>query len=145
MFDPGINALSIVTRILPKPIFLTQATLSFPANRAAPIAAELEFSDDAGAPVRFDLDWRQTGPQSWDIDVDTDEGRLLMGEGGKTLSLDGRPLVADEDAEYAGIYERFAQLIEAGESDVDLSPLVHVADAFMLGRRMQVEPFEDAA
>jgi len=36
-------------------------------------------------------------------------------------------------------------LIEAGESEVDLSPLVHVADAFMLGRRIEVEPFEDAA
>jgi len=26
-------------------------------------------------------------------------------------------------------------------SDVDLSPLIHVADAFMLGRRHAVEPF----
>jgi D-galactose 1-dehydrogenase len=26
-------------------------------------------------------------------------------------------------------------------SDVDLSPLAHVADAFMLGRRRDVEPF----
>ena len=69
----------------------------------------------------------------------------MLGEGGKTLSLDGRPLLADEDAEYAGIYARFAELIEAGESEVDLSPLVHVADAFMLGRRIEVEPFEDAA
>jgi len=145
VFDPGINALSIVTRILPQPFFLTQASLSFPANRAAPIAAKLDFADGAGVPVRFDLDWRQTGPQSWDIDVDTDKGRLLLGEGGKTLSLDGRPLLADEDAEYAGIYARFAELIEAGESEVDLSPLVHVADAFMLGRRIEVEPFEDAA
>src|SRR6202011_675082 len=45
VFDPGINALSILTRILPRPFFLTAAELSFPANCAAPIAADLTFSD----------------------------------------------------------------------------------------------------
>ena len=48
VFDPGINALSILTRILPRPFFLTRSELSFPRNRAAPIAADLVFSDDAG-------------------------------------------------------------------------------------------------
>ena len=48
VFDPGINALSILTRILPRPFFLTRAELSFPRERAAPIAADLAFSDDGG-------------------------------------------------------------------------------------------------
>src|SRR5437899_2197349 len=48
VFDPGINALSIMTHILPRPFFLTRAELSFPRNRAAPIAADLAFSDDTG-------------------------------------------------------------------------------------------------
>ena len=48
VFDPGINALSIVTQILPRPFFLNAAELSFPQNRAAPIAADLVFSDDDG-------------------------------------------------------------------------------------------------
>ena len=39
------------------------------------------------------------------------------------------------------LYRHFAELIANGVSDVDLSPLVHVADAFMLGRRRDVEPF----
>ena len=30
-----------------------------------------------------------------------------------------------------------------GETDVDLAPFQLVADAFMLGRRRTVEPFED--
>ncbi|MGL4320123.1 MAG: Gfo/Idh/MocA family protein, partial [Paracoccaceae bacterium] len=33
VFDPGINALSILTEILPAPVHLTKATLEFPANR----------------------------------------------------------------------------------------------------------------
>jgi D-galactose 1-dehydrogenase len=41
------------------------------------------------------------------------------------------------------LYERFAEIIQAGRSDVDLAPLRHVADAFMLGRRKVVEAFFD--
>jgi D-galactose 1-dehydrogenase len=45
-------------------------------------------------------------------------------------------------AEYEGIYERFAKLLDSGESDVDPAPLRLVADAYMLGRRIEAEPFE---
>jgi D-galactose 1-dehydrogenase len=141
VFDPGINALSILTRILPRPFFLTEAELSFPRNRAAPIAAALAFSDDSGLPIRAEFDWRQTGPQTWDIGVETDAGRLTLSSGGSRLVDDGRTLVDEKQAEYRGIYRRFVELIANGVSDVDLSPLVHVADAFMLGRRRDVEPF----
>jgi D-galactose 1-dehydrogenase len=143
VFDPGINALSILTRILPRPFFLTEAELSFPRNRAAPIAAALVFSDDSGLPIRAEFDWRQTGPQTWDIGVETDAGRLTLSSGGSRLVDDGRTLVDEKQAEYRGIYRRFVELIANGVSDVDLSPLVHVADAFMLGRRRDVEPFTE--
>jgi D-galactose 1-dehydrogenase len=141
VFDPGINALSILTRILPRPFFLTQAELSFPANRAAPIAADLSFADDSGLPIRAEFDFRQTGPQTWDIRIETDAGRLTLSSGGSRLVHDERTLVDEQQAEYRGIYRRFAELIANRASDVDLSPLVHVADAFMLGRHREVEPF----
>lgn len=143
VLDPGINALSIMTRILPRPFFLTKAELSFPQNRAAPIAVDLTFLDDTGVPIRAEFDWRQTGPQTWDIRVETDAGRLVLSSGGCRLVHDDRVLVDEKQAEYRGIYRRFVELIAGGASDVDLSPLVHVADAFMLGRRRDVEPFED--
>jgi D-galactose 1-dehydrogenase len=141
VFDPGINALSILTRILPQPFFLTRAELSFPRNRAAPIAADLAFSDDTGLSIRAEFDWRQTGPQTWDIVVETDAGSLTLGSGGSRLVHDGRTLIDEKPAEYPGIYRRFVELIANGVSDVDLSPLVHVADAFLLGRRREVEAF----
>jgi D-galactose 1-dehydrogenase len=141
VFDPGINALSILTHILPRPFFLTGSELSFPGNRAAPIAADLDFSDAAGVPIRAEFDWRQTGPQTWDIRVETDAGRLVLSSGGSRLVHDGRILVDEKQAEYRRIYRRFVELINNGVSDVDLSPLIHVADAFMLGRRRTVDPF----
>ena len=144
VFDPGINALSIVTAILPEPMRLEQADLSFPANRAAPIAADLAFRTASGAPVTAAFDWRQTGPQSWDIRVETEDGgRLLLTHGGSRLTLDGAPALEAEDAEYRRLYARFSDLVASGRSDVDLAPLTHVADAFLLGRRIEVEAFED--
>jgi D-galactose 1-dehydrogenase len=143
VFDPGINALSIVTAILPRPIRLIAAALDFPSNCAAPIAAELEFAGDDGFVGRAEFDFRQTGPQSWDIEIDTDDGLLKLSRGGAEMAVDGRPALVDDDREYAGLYRRFVELVRAGESDVDLAPLVHVADAFMLGRRREVEPFHE--
>lgn len=141
VFDPGINALAILTRILPRPFFLTEAELSYPSNRATPIAANLAFSDGTGLPILAEFDWRQTGPQTWDIRVETDAGRLTLSCGGSRLDHDDRTLVDEQQAEYRGIYQRFVELITSRVSDVDLSPLLHVADAFMLGRRRDVEPF----
>lgn len=145
VFDPGINALSILTRILPRPVFLTKAELHFPANRAAPIAADLDFSDASGLAIRAEFDFRQTGPQTWDIRIETDAGLLTLSSGGAKLFHDGRPLIEEKEAEYPGIYRHFVDLVGRGASDVDLTPLAHVADAFMLGRRTIVEPFEDRA
>lgn len=140
VFDPGINALSIATYILPRAFILRSATLSIPANRAAPIAADLRFIDGDGVSMSMDLDWRQTGPQSWDIVVETDQGRLTLAKGGAVLALPGEDVLGD-DREYAGMYSQFAGLVRSRSSDVDTAPLRLVADAFLLGRRETTEAF----
>jgi D-galactose 1-dehydrogenase len=141
VFDPGINALSIATHILP-PFFLVDGRLSLPANRAAPIAADLHFRSGDGTPVHMDLDWRQTGPQSWDITVETDGGTLKLEKGGAVLTTPEGTQTA-EDREYPGLYARFAELVRAGTRDVDTAPLRLVADAFLRGHRLAVEEFHD--
>lgn len=45
--------------------------------------------------------------------------------------------------EYRAMYRHFVDLIQAKRSDVDLAPLQLVADAFMCGRIVQADPFED--
>ncbi|RWB25977.1 MULTISPECIES: Gfo/Idh/MocA family oxidoreductase [unclassified Mesorhizobium] len=142
VFDPGINALSIATHILPA-MFITSAILDFPENRAAPIAAHIAFRTSNGLPVTMELDWRQTGPQSWDILAETDKGAMVLSGGGSKLAVDGRVVHDEPEAEYPMLYKRFAEIVRAGVSDVDLAPLQHVADAFMLGKRNVVEAFFD--
>lgn len=143
VFDPGINALSIVTHILPERFLLTKSDLFFPENRAAPIAADLQFETESGTPVSFELDWRQTGPQTWDIRVETDKGTVLLSHGGSRLTIDGAEKMAEPDREYQRLYRNFVKLVGEGRSDVDLAPLTHVADAFLLGQRHVIEAFED--
>ncbi|ACS55511.1 Gfo/Idh/MocA family protein [Rhizobium leguminosarum] len=143
VFDPGINALSIVTHILPRPIFITEAVLEFPENRDAPIAADIHFRNADGMPVHAEFDWRQTGKQSWDIVAETAAGQMVLAEGGAKLLIDGTLRFAEPEQEYPSLYRRFAEIIKAGKSDVDLAPLRHVADAFMLGKRKFVDAFHD--
>jgi D-galactose 1-dehydrogenase len=144
VFDPGINALSILTRVLPKPLFVTRAELDIPANCAAPIAAELSLADEAGLQVEAAFDFRQAGAPSWDIRFETDRGPLTLSAGGARLIDGDRVLVDREKEEYPLLYRRFVELATRGVSDVDLAPLQLVADCFLLGRWREVEAFEDS-
>jgi D-galactose 1-dehydrogenase len=142
VFDPGINALSILTAIVPQ-VFLTGAVLQVPQNREMPIAAQLTMKSLAGFDVAADFDWRQEGPQTWEIRIETDAGMLVLADGGSRMSIDGGEQPGGLEAEYDGIYHRFAELLKAGDSDVDLAPLKLVADAFLAGRKVDVEPFDE--
>ena len=140
VFDPGINALSIATRLLP-PFTLSEASLTVPANRQAPIAASLRFADDAGLLIAAEFDFREQGDEVWEIEIETDAGRLVLSKGGGALAIDGRDLAVGASDEYGGLYEKFISLISTGRSEVDIAPLTQVADGFMLGTRVTGEEF----
>ena len=144
VFDPGINAFSIVTKILPQAIFVESCVLETPGNKYTPIAAQITFKPSwAGkAELTADLDWRQTGEQSWNIDVKTADGlKLQLRKGGTELYVGGALTTAEPMAEYEGIYAHFAELLKSGRSHVDGAPLQLVSDCFMLGRRLETEAF----
>ncbi len=143
-FDPGINALSILTRIARGALELQAAELHFPSNRAAPSAARLSMTLD-GAPVAMDLDILHAGAPTWEIDVATDAGRLSLGAGGTVLHIDGTAVAVAPMQEYAALYAHFAALIGAGSSDVDTAPLRLVLDALSKGQRIVTAPFTDDA
>ena len=145
VFDPGINALSIATHIFPGTLILREAELLFPANRETPIAASLGFSSPAASgALSAEFDWRHSGGEAWTIEVKPEEGpALLLADGGSRLVVGGVEEVGHREGEYPAIYVHFAELLANGASHVDLAPLRLAADAFLLGKRTQVEPFED--
>lgn len=141
VFDPGINALSIATAILPQPFFLRQARLLVPSNAQTPIAAELAFTDPRGAVIEADFDFRQSGPPTWDMHIDSDGSRLSLTQGGCRLMIDDELIIDAEEREYQGLYARFAELITTKRSEVDVAPLRQVADAFLYGYREETDTF----
>jgi len=143
VFDPGINALSVAARILPKRLLVRDALLAFPENCATPIAADLRLTDADGTPIAVSFDFLQTGPQTWDIEVATDSGSLRLSQGGARLAIDGRDVPLGPNAEYPALYARFADLIASGKSDADEMPLRLVADALLVGRRRSAPAFVD--
>lgn len=144
VFDPGINALSIFTRILPTPVFIRRADLTYPENRQTPIAARIEFgSPDPAAPtLTADFDWREQGDEKWHMTIETADGRTArLFKGGAALAIDGTVTVDEPNAEYSRIYDHFAGLLSGRRSDIDGTPLRLVADAMLVGRRLTTDAF----
>jgi len=143
VFDPGINALSIVTEILPEDIHVTRATLEVPENCQTPIAAQLDFHHPAGADVSAVFDWRHAGDQTWQIEAATDAGTLTLRDGGAIMEVDGARAgeAAPLGGEYPRLYAKMARLVSRGGTDMDLRPMTLVTDALALGHRMRTDAF----
>ena len=142
VFDPAINALSILTRILPARFEVEAATLDIPSNRSAAIAAACTLRSAEGYTIKADLDFLFAGAPRWDIEVATDAGRLILRDGGATVELPGAAPHSGENCEYPRLYGRFHALIEAAEIEADTAPLELVEQAYRLGARRSVPPFE---
>ncbi len=145
VFDPGINALSIATRIFPGELFVRGAELLFPENKQTPIAAKLDFaSSTSGGTLTGDFNWDHRGEEAWNIAIDTADGTsLLLTHGGSRLLVGGKLQASGGEGEYPSIYAGFADLIDERRSSVDIRPLRLVADAYLTGRHGKVAPFED--
>jgi len=141
VFDPGINALSILTTILPGAVRIDRSVLDVPANRTAPVAARLTgHCGEADLAVR--LDFLKTGDQQWTIDVDTDSGKLRLSEGGAVCTIDGVAMETEPTGEYPRLYHRFRQLVAERRSDVDLNPLRIVEDALLVAETIRTDSFD---
>jgi predicted dehydrogenase len=141
VFDPGINAFSIATKIFPGGLFVQSAELSFPENAQTPIAVDVTFtSPEADGPLTASLDWRRSEGEEWTITVETADGvQVRLEGGGARLILDGESSNDSGPGEYPDIYRTFLTLIDERRSLVDVAPLRLVADCFLTGRRKVVE------
>ena len=142
VFDPGINAFSIATRIFPGALFVREANLSVPSNGQTAIAADVQFaSPQADGPLHASLDWRRAEGEEWTITARTTEGtEVRLTGGGAALSIDGNPVAVTDIGEYPDIYRQFVDLIDERRSEVDVAPLRLVADCLLLGRTTAVDP-----
>jgi predicted dehydrogenase len=142
VFDPGINAFSVATKIFPGALFIRKADLQYPSNAQAPIAARLEFDSPAAAgPLSCSFDFRWSDEEEWTIDIATTDGlELSLQRGGAQIFVGGKEQAVEGPGEYPDIYREFAQLIDERRSFVDVSPLRLVADCLLVGSATRVDP-----
>ncbi len=132
VLDPGINALSILTEVLPMPVHLKAAILHTPTNRQTPVQAEMTFTGG----ITASFDWLKEGVQMWEQRFTTTDGMSVeLLDGGNRCLVDGIEQPLDDLDEYPALYARMAELVGTGTSDVDLSPMVHISDIMTLARR----------
>jgi D-galactose 1-dehydrogenase len=82
------------------------------------------------------MDWRSTTVERT-IEIVTRGGqRLRTTNAPQHLEVDGAVVVDGENLEYPLIYDRFAEMIARGESQLDELPLAVVADAYLIGRTL---------
>lgn len=72
------------------------------------------------------------------IEAETDSHKLTLPDGGARLRIDGQESASGQNnaqaGEYPKLYAAMAALVAHSGIDMDLAPLRHVADAFMLAR-----------
>ena len=144
VFDMGINALSVISRLFANPPYVRAAELRIAENHAAPLSAVLQFGSlDGDGAMEMHMDWGHTGPDQREIRIATQCGHSLeLLESGGKLVIDGAVVVEEKRAEYPMLYARFAELVQRGRSDVDLVPLQMTLDALALGRRTVLPRFD---
>ena len=143
VFDPGINAFSIATKIFPGGLFVDSAKLMVPQNAQTPIAADIMFSSpQADGPLHASLDWRREEGEEWTITVETSDGETVRLENGgaKLIVNGGAPQFDTGIGEYPDIYRTFVDLIDRRASLVDVAPFRLVADSLLLGDITRVDP-----
>ncbi len=142
VFDPLINAFSILTAITPTSWTARTIRLDLPDNQQAPIALEGTLAC-GGADIAVAADFRHPGDPVWTIELERDDGaRLTLSEGGSAMALGGGPPQRRPSAEYPALYARFAELIDRSGSDLDVAPLRLVADCLLVATRRNVERFD---
>lgn len=143
VFDPGINALSILTRIIPGRLIVGRAEMDVPEGKQTPIAARLALTGaGVGDILDVTFDWNPTQHDEWTIALElADGGALDLRKGGSELSVDGADVQVTGPHEYAHLSATFAELVRDRRSRVDVEPLRIVEDAFLRGRRNPAPAF----
>lgn len=144
VLDAGINAISILTRIVPSAVMLDSAHLLVPANCASPIAAAVAFRTADGAMIDAEFDFRHTGSHIRAMEFETDDGMLKLAWPGSGLDGEGVLIeLGSQREEYAVLYDRFARLIAERRSETDKRPLELVVEILNAAGRSTVAPFLD--
>jgi D-galactose 1-dehydrogenase len=141
VFDPGINALSVLYYVLPNATFeVTSAEFFVPSNTDIPGTAKIGFTFSDGRGQAF-FNWLDETEEVWNITFTTRADEIYLLENLSTLKKNGVVCVAEQDEEeYVGVYKRFSQLLAQRTSAISTAELKFIENASHIATRHTVGP-----
>ena len=132
VFDPGINALSVLCRVMAGAEFRVEsAHLRLPPGAATPAAVDMRLAWEGGEGDAA-FEWRRGGTDVWNVTLRGAFGELLI-RGVRTLLRDGVAILPEgPNHEYDGVYRAFRAAIGAGRSEVSQRELRIIEDAIAI-------------
>jgi predicted dehydrogenase len=141
VFDPGINALSVLCYVLPDvTLEVTSAEFLVPSDADTPGTVKINFAFPNGSGQAF-FNWLDETEEVWNITFTTKGDQIYLIENLSTLKKNGVVCVAEQDEEeYVGVYERFSQLLAQRTSAVSTAELKFIENASHIATRHTVGP-----
>jgi D-galactose 1-dehydrogenase len=141
LMDSGINALSVVTAVLPGPFTyrIDRAELARPDGVRVETRASVDFTFGVDGGGRLEMDWLHHGQETRRITFATETDAYAVDVVADQLTQNDVPLIGavggtrravDQHSEYRGVYQDFAQHLLHGTSSTSTVELAFIADAY---------------
>lgn len=146
LMDSGINALSIVTEVLPK-IEFEPSNVHFEQteNFKVETGAEVDLRFDESGKGHISMDWMHEGPEIRQVAFSTDTGDRYVVDIVKNQLIkndvaiyevgDDSKEMVDQHSEYRRVYEDFACHIAQGNSLTSIKELAFIKKAYEIGNQ----------
>lgn len=140
LMDSGINALSIVTSVLPDLHALSVREAQFRKANGFRVETEaditLSFGDKGTGTIA--MDWMHQGPEVRKITFGTDQGQysvdivknIFSKNGNMLVGVDATREAVDQESEYRGLYRDFARHLVLGDSLTSTKELAFIKEAY---------------
>ena len=146
LIDSGINALSIITDVLPE-VNLKPDNVHFkqPENFNVETSAEVDLTFGENGKGHISMDWMHTGPEIREVTFTVDNGdKYTVDIVNNHLVKNGTPIFGEGDekkemvdlhSEYKRVYEDFTNHIVQGNSLTSVKELAFIIQAYKIGNQ----------
>lgn len=141
LMDSGINALSIVTKVIPDiKLKVESARFDKPSDFKVETRADVKFSFGEIGKGTLSMDWMKKGPEVRQVVFRTRSDEYAVDIVRNILTKDGEIIggrkndgqVVDQNSEYKGVYEDFARHLSTNTSLVSAKELEFIEQAYKL-------------
>lgn len=146
LMDSGINALSIITDVLPNIDFNPiNAHFTKPESFEVETGVELDITFDENGKGHISMDWMHKGHEVRQVTFTTDTGdrykvdivknQLIKNDGVTYEVGENSNEMVDQHSEYRRVYEDFARHIAQGNSLTSIKELAFIQQAYKIGNQ----------